>query len=133
MNLLRTLGLILLIGMAIPASANEPISADLNTIVTAIKSGNAKSLAASFDKQVEITVMNKEGAYSKSQAELIVKDFFAGHVPVSFSIIHEGSSGGNSKYGIGTLKTNNGTFRTYIYLKKIGETWAIQQLRFEEE
>ena len=45
-------------------------------VTVAIKSGNAKELAAMFDNSIEITILESEQTYSKAQAEQVVKDFF---------------------------------------------------------
>ena len=54
---------------------------DLENIAAAISSGNSKELATYFDNTVEVKIANKEGAYSKSQAEAIIKDFFTKNPP----------------------------------------------------
>ncbi|MGB4830989.1 MAG: DUF4783 domain-containing protein [Chitinophagales bacterium] len=107
---------------------------DLENIAAAISSGNSKELATYFDNTVEVKIANKEGAYSKSQAEAIIKDFFTKNPPTSFSFIHEGNSGGNNAhYAIGNLVTSKGTYRTYVYLKKINNKFVIQELKFDNE
>ncbi|MFN3940248.1 MAG: DUF4783 domain-containing protein [Chitinophagales bacterium] len=107
---------------------------DLDSIAQAIRTGNAKSLAAYFDSTVELKINDKEGAYSKAQAEQVVKDFFVKNPPKGFSFLHDGPSGGNNAhYAIGTLTTANGKFRTYIYLKKKGDAYFIQEISFENE
>lgn len=102
-----------------------------DNIALAIKTGNARELAKTFDKTVEITIYDKEQVYSKAQAELVLKDFFAKHLPSAFTLIHKGESG-QTKFGIGTLVTSRGTFRTYILVKKVGSKFLIQQIRFEK-
>jgi hypothetical protein len=131
---LRPFGLLLL---ALAFTALQPLQAQqtatLQGVAKAIQSGNARALAGYFDQSVDVTILNKEGSYSKAQAEGVVKDFFAKHRPSGFQIIHKGESGGNAKYAIGKLSTPQGTFRTYIYVKKRGEGLLIQQLRFESD
>jgi hypothetical protein len=110
------------IGLA--QSADETISA-------AIKVGNYKELSKHFDTKVELTIASKEDSYSKAQAELIVKDFFAKGKVSNYQVIHRGKSPDGAKYAIGTLTTSSGKYRTYILTKEIGGTTRIQQLRFE--
>lgn len=120
--------------LIVPFMIFATVVGDLENIATAIKSGDSKSLAAYFDNTVEVKIANKEGAYSKSQAEAIVKDFFAKNPPSAFKFIHDGPSGGNNAhYAIGSLTTNSGKFRTYVYMKKKGEKFYIQELSFENE
>ncbi len=107
---------------------------DLDNIANAIKGGDSKELATYFDNTVEVKIANKEGAYSKSQAEAIVKDFFTKNPPKAFNFIHDGPSGGNNAhYAIGSLTTDKGKFRTYVYMKKKADKFYIQELSFENE
>lgn len=120
--------------MVVPFLIFAAFAGDLDSIASAIKAGDSKALAAYFDNTVEVKIGNKEGAYSKSQAETIVKDFFTKNKPKSFSFKHDGPSGGNNAhYAIGSLATEKGNFRTYVYLKKKGEKFYIQELSFENE
>lgn len=110
------------------------MQSELVGITSAIKSGDSKSLATYFDNTVEVKIANKEGAYSKSQAEAVVKDFFTKNPPKDFSFLHEGTSGGsNGHYAIGSLSTDKGKFRTYVYMKKRADKFYIQELSFENE
>ena len=45
-------------------------------VSTALKSGNSKELAKYFNTNIELAILEKEDVYSKTQAELIVNDFF---------------------------------------------------------
>ncbi|MBK7035557.1 MAG: DUF4783 domain-containing protein [Chitinophagales bacterium] len=120
--------------LALPLMIFATATGDLDNISAAIKAGNSKALAEYFDNTVEVKIANKEGAYSKSQAEAIVKDFFAKNPPKTFKFIHDGPSGGNNAhYAIGSLGTDKGKFRTYVYLKKVGDKFVIQELSFENE
>ena len=73
------------------------------------------------------------GSYSKTQAEIIIRDFFK-NIPVkSFTLNHQGSSDDGSKYIIGTYKTSSTEYRVYILLKKLKDKLLIHQLQFEED
>ena len=125
---------IIIILLVVPVMIFGTRLSDLDNISSAIKAGNSKSLAVYFDNTVEVKILNKEGAYSKSQAEAIVKDFFAKNPPKSFSFIHDGPSGGNNAhYVIGSLASDKGKFRTYVYMKKVNDKFLIQELSFENE
>lgn len=100
----------------------------------AIRAGDSKELASYFGNTVDLTIMNKEDTYSKTQAELIVRDFFTKNPPKSFSMLHKGSSKEGTLYGIGTLTTTKGAvFRTSFFAKHSGGKYLIQELRFETE
>ncbi len=103
---------------------------DMGEVLGALRSGNAVKLASYFDNTVDLTLPAKASSYSKTQAQIILKDFFDTNKVTGFKIIHQGESNG-SKFCIGTLTTSNGSYRTTIYLrsKSTGET--VQEIRFE--
>jgi hypothetical protein len=103
---------------------------DLNDVINAIKAGNANSVSKFFDNTVEISLSGKSNNYSKSQAEAVLRDFFTSNLVKSFSIVHQGESGG-SQFCIGTLVTNHGTYRTTVNLKQKGEKRMLQEIKFE--
>ncbi|HEV8079209.1 MAG TPA: DUF4783 domain-containing protein [Chitinophagaceae bacterium] len=102
----------------------------LNEIVSAIKSGNASELSKHFDNTIEITLTDKKNTYSKSQAELVIKDFFKTNVVTGFEILHKDDKT-NTQFIIGNLETKNGDYRTTIYMKQKGNKQLLQELRFE--
>jgi hypothetical protein len=101
-------------------------------IVLSFKAGNAEELAKFFHDNVELIIFEEEDVYSRSQAEQIIRKFFAGHKPTSFKIIFEGGKE-NSRYAIGSLQSEGMTYRVYILLKKQEGSPLIHQLRIEEE
>ena len=106
------------------------IFVSIENVIAAMNAGNATSVAKYFDNSVEISMPSKSNSYSKSQAELVLKDFFASNPVKSFDIIHKGENAG-SQYCIGTLQTKNGTYRTTIFMKQKGDLQVLQELRFE--
>lgn len=123
---------ILLLTITLTATAAF-FPAVLDDITLAIRSGNAREVAKYFDTSVEITIHNESKVYSKPQAEMVLKDFFAKNPVSSFNIIHKGTSNEGSQYGIGTLVTSGGSFRTYVYIKQKGSAFYIQEMRFEKD
>lgn len=106
------------------------IALDIGDIITALKTGSAAGIAKNFDNTVEITLPGKTGSFSKSQADLILRDFFENNTVKSFTILHRGNNGG-SEYCIGTLATKTGNFRTTVYMKQKADKQALQEIRFE--
>lgn len=102
----------------------------IDDIIAAMKTGNAAQVAKYFDNNVEISMPDKSNSYSKSQGELVLKDFFSNNVVKSFDVIHKGENAG-SQYCIGTLVTKGGSFRTTIFMKQKGDQQVLQELRFE--
>ena len=111
-------------------NAQVPVDA----VTKALQSGNATEVAKQFDKVVDITINNEQATYSKSQAEMVLKNFFSANAVSSFSPKHKGSpSDNNSVYLIGDLTTKDSKkFRIYLYFKKKSGSLLLQELRFEE-
>src|ERR1700712_2960493 len=99
----RTLTLIAL-GFTI---ASFTYNIGIDDVVAAIKSGSASQVAKYFDNTVEINLPDKSNSYSKSQAEMVLKDFFNTNTIKGFEVIHKGENAG-SQYCIGTLTTKSG-------------------------
>ncbi len=106
------------------------VSVSFTEIIDAIKRGNAAEVSRFFDNTVEITFPGQSNSYSKSQAELVLRDFFSKNPAKSFQVIHKSENEG-SQYCIGNLETANGIFRTTIYMKQRGDKQVVQELRFE--
>ncbi len=106
------------------------VAGNIDEIITALKGGNAAQIAKYFDNTVEITLPDKSNSYSKSQGEMILKDFFSNSPVKSFEILHKGENSG-SQYCIGTLVTANGTYRTTVFMKQKADKQTEQEIRFE--
>ncbi len=111
---------VLLQGQAIPENIEK-----------SIRIGNARELARYFNSNIELVVENHEDVYSKSQAEVILKDFFSKNKPKKFKVVHKG--GEKSKFVIGSLETEEKKFRVYFFLKSRDGKSLIHQLRIEPD
>ncbi|MBX2924160.1 MAG: DUF4783 domain-containing protein [Chitinophagaceae bacterium] len=107
------------------------VSFSIEDVVSAMKAGNANQLSRYFDNMVEITLHDKSNAYSRSQAQTILKDFFGSYGVKTFRIVHKGSNSG-SEFCIGNLQTKYGDFRTTIFMRSRSEKQVLQEIRFEE-
>lgn len=107
---------------------------DFNAVISAIKAGNTAAIGTYMDANVEVTVEDKDGSYVKTQAISVVNGFFQEHAPSNCSLIHSGAArDGASYYCIGNLSAKGGKYRVYIFFKKVGSAYLIQEMRFEEE
>jgi hypothetical protein len=105
----------------------------VESISAAIKAGNSKELSKYFGPTVEIILPGSDGAFSKAQAEMIMKDFFVKSAPVSFVVNQKGNSAGGAQFMIGTYKTKSETLNVYILLKPVSNQLMIQQMHFEAD
>lgn len=135
-KLMYVLGVVLLGGIitafTLSAATLKPAAAGpFEDVVGSIKSGDAGALSRYLDNTVEINIAGKSNSYSKSQAEIILKDFFSKNQVKSFELIHQGEGGGGSRFGIGNMGTSGGAFRTSFFLQKKGGSMVLNELRFE--
>jgi hypothetical protein len=105
----------------------------IRDVADAIETMDAKMLAGYFNSTIDLEIGETDGNYSKTQAEMIVRDFFKNSPLKSFTVNHQGSSNDGSKYFIGTYETSSQVYRVYVLLKKQGEQLLIHQLQFEKE
>ncbi|OSZ82654.1 hypothetical protein CAP35_05155 [Chitinophagaceae bacterium IBVUCB1] len=104
----------------------------LEDVTNGIRSGNVTAVAKFFDNTVVITINNNQSVYSKAQAEIVMKDFFARNQVKEFTVKQGGPSGQNAKYAVGTLLTTNGTYQVYLVLKQKDDSYVLREIRFEK-
>lgn len=110
-----------------------PANDVVNDVANAIELMDAKKLAEFFNTTIDLEIGETDGNYSKTQAEMIVRDFFKNFPLTSFAVNHQGSSNDGSKYLIGTYKTSTQEYRVYVLLKNQDDQLLIHQLQFEQE
>jgi len=118
------------LAMPVSGQGDKGIS---DRIEAAIKAGNAHELAKLLSSSVDLNIPGNEGVYSKAQAELILKDFFAKNNPTGYKTLHKGSSRDGALYSIGNLQTEKGIYRAYFYMKKKGEDYFIHEFSLNSE
>ena len=104
---------------------------DIDKVINALRSGNAAEMAKYFDDTIELSLPDKSDSYSKAQAQLIIKDFFANNQVIGFELKHKGNNPNGSQYCIGTLQTNAGNFRTNVLMKVKNGKDVIKEIRFQ--
>jgi len=105
----------------------------IKDVVQSVKTTNAKKLAGFFNSTIDLELEDIDGSYSKTQAEIIIRDFFKKSPLKSFTLNHQGSSDDGSKYIIGTYKTTGKEYRVYILFKPQNDKLLIHQLQFEND
>jgi hypothetical protein len=105
----------------------------VDDIGAAIRAGNSKELAKYFGPTLEIILPGSDGTFSKAQAEMIMKNFFAKSAPVSFVINQKSNSAGGAQFIIGTYKNKTEKLNVYILLKPVSNQLMIQQMHFEAD
>ena len=103
---------------------------NIDDIALAMRSGNINQLSRYLDTRVDIVLPEKSDTYSKSQAEMIIRDFFNTNVVRNFLVRHKGENSG-LEFCIGVLQTRNGDYRTTLFIKQKGDRLLLQELRFQ--
>jgi len=99
----------------------------------AFKNADATSISRFFAPNIDIELNNSLSNYSKTQAEIVLKDFFSKNQVKDYEIIHSGNSGGTTEtYTIGILNTVNGNYRVYMLLKPKDNSYILKQIRFQK-
>lgn len=99
----------------------------------AIKSGNAKALTNYFANTIELVTDDEEGSYSKTQAGIVLSNFFKKHPASDFRYDHKGTSPGGLKYYRGTYVSSGTEFLVYFKMKQIGGKYLIDTFNISEE
>ena len=105
----------------------------INDMRAALKTGSSKELVKGFNTIVELNFEGEKSNYSKSQAELVLKEFFKKYPPTDFQYIHQGASKQGLTYVIGKYTFESGSFRVWILFKKFQENYLVDSIDFSRE
>ena len=105
----------------------------INNMRAALKAGSSKEFVKNFNTMVELNFEGEKSNYSRSQAELVLKEFFKKYPPTDFQYIHKGASKQGLTYVIGKYTFEDGSFRVWILIKKFGEEYLVDSIDFSRE
>ena len=97
-----------------------------------IEAGDAEKLSAWFADNLELDITGSVNSCTRSQAKLIMKNFFNNNTPKKFTIIHK-SGRPPMSYAVGSLSAGAEKFRVIIYVRTSDGKNSIQQLRIEKD
>jgi hypothetical protein len=103
---------------------------NLEAVAMAFSSGNVNKLSPYLDIRVDISLPDKSDTYSKSQAEMVISDFFNLHSVRNFKIYQQGENAGFI-FCTGLLQTYSGNYRTTLFLKQKGTRQYLQEIRLQ--
>lgn len=113
-------------------STTSTVDVPYAAVEKAFESNNAKGLVALSKDKVLINVLGDEGVYSKSQATLVLKNFFTKNPAKSFSYVHKGKGSSEGSFAIGKYLSGSKEYRVTIHFKKISGTFKIESLAIEK-
>jgi hypothetical protein len=118
---------------AVLFSMSMQSSIPFTSIEKAFASNNAADITAFGKEKILLNVLGKEGAYSKSQANLVLKDFFTKKPGNSFKFIFKSKESSDGSFAIGNYESKAETFRVTIHFKKEGADFRIESLAIEKD
>ncbi len=122
--------LVLACTLLVPLNAVERPS-QFDDVVAALSVGDAEVVSTFFDNTVELVLPGVDDILPKTEATKKLQAFFEVNKAKSFARVHGGTSTGeDGAYIIGTLTTETGNFRVYMYGRG-GGTPIVQELRIE--
>lgn len=127
----KYLGLLLIACSFLFSSFATIDTLEIDDVVVALKSGNASQLSKHFDTRVDITLPDKTDNYSRTQAEMVIREFFNSNGVRNFDLKYKSDKTG-SNYCIGTLQTKSGNYRTTLFMKQKGDKEYLQDLNFQK-
>lgn len=119
--------------LVISCFGNVPKTVSIDPVKIAINAGSSGDLAAYFNSTLSLNINGKQGEYSKSQAELVMKDFFRKNAPISFSIVFKSESNSSLSSYIGDYQTSQGLFKVMIKVAHQNNSPRIYGLEFIKE
>jgi hypothetical protein len=120
---------LLFLSTLVIGSAFKPISG-IDDVVNALRSGNASEVGKYIEDNVELSLPDKSDNYSKAQAIVILRDFFAQNNVTGFEVKHTGDNSGN-QFCIGTLHTKSGDYRATVFMKTKNGRQSLKEIKFQ--
>lgn len=105
-------------------------AADITNISSAFKGGNASSLSAVMDKEVDMALPGSSKKCNGNEAVSMLNAFFSQHKPSGFSVVHHADKKENGFF-VGKLPTSSGEYRVNITYRADGNQAIIQSIRIE--
>jgi hypothetical protein len=127
MNFIYTI--ITTIVLAIPLQQGIPYA----KLDVAFDQKNADAIIALAKDKVLINVLGKEGAYSKSQAILVLKDFFTGKSNGNFNFTFKGNDSPSGTFAIGSYSCGTNKYRVTIHFKNTEDGAKIESITIEKD
>lgn len=125
--------LVIALALSICSVSAQSQSEVISNVKASMKAGSSKELVKYFNDIVSLNVDGEKSNYSRTQAEIIMRDFFRANPPSSFEYIHQGNSKEGLLYTIGQYSHPNGTYRVYMLLKSFNGKYLVDTLDLTRE
>ncbi len=129
------LSLFLLVGLFSfwqPQLEAQPSLSVLEKITEAITKGESAGLMPYCQDQLEVTLSGQRQVYAMRQAQYVLTDFFNSHPPLAFSVKHKGDTA-TTLYALGEYRTGREVYDVYLFLRLVGDSYRLDEIRFERQ
>lgn len=101
-------------------------------MVKLFSEGKSEEISAFFNSSLQLTTPGKDGVYSRSQAKMILADFFSSNAPTQAALKSKGNSDNGAQYIVIDLKTNKESYKVNIFYRGSGNGMRIHELKIEK-
>ncbi len=103
-------------------------------IIVALKQGSSKAISSFLGEMVEIRFDNNKRDFSKSQAEIVLANFFKGNPISNFELLKHQKIDSETSFLIGTYNSSSNSFKVFIRGKELNdENWLVYSVDFVKE
>jgi hypothetical protein len=102
-------------------------------ITNAFQKGNAKSLATSFNSMVDLGLPDVDKTYSKSQGEIVMRDFFRKSPPEKFEVKQTGTTSEKSHFAICQYESSGKKYQVSVFMVRESNSFLITKIKFEKQ
>jgi hypothetical protein len=102
----------------------------IDPIVSAIQVGSSGDLSRFFNTTISMNINGQQGDYSKSQGEIVIKDFFKKNPPLEFSIVFKNENPKSVSTYIGKYTSGQHSYKVFIKISQSDNTFRIYGLDF---
>ena len=107
-------------------------SIPFNDIEKAVAEADANKVISYSTDKILVSIDTKESIYSKSQATIVLKDFFAKHPAQSFTFTIKTLKQENISFASGVYASKDAKYRITFQFKKVGEEFKINKISISE-
>lgn len=120
--------IILLLTLALSSLCAQAV--DMNLISAAFKAGNASSLAAVMDSEVDMAIPGATNKCNAAQAVALLNEFFRLNKPAGFSVLHKADKK-ESGFMVAKIITPKKEYRLNLTYRTEDDKAIIQSIRIE--
>ena len=110
--------------------ADELKVESIDPIIEALDQGSSSQLAQYFDTSIQLNLNGKQGNYSRSQAEQVLKEFFRKNPPDSFSVVYSSQKKARINSYVGNYQSFNRAFKVFLKVSEKDNSLRLYSLEF---